>query len=136
VDGGSVGEAPVTLRSPVRCPSAGAPRTGALPSVDERNGQRWVTVQRLTGSCDASSSPFHVRGIDTRLVWRSDADSFAVFVVDARLGRDASAGFADAQCAGSCSESQPLVPVAGDYTLEVQAGAAPWEVEIQEYRQP
>ncbi len=95
-----------------------------------------MTVGRLAGSCDASSAPFRLQGIDTRLAWRSDADSFAVFVVDAVLGREATAGFADGQCAGACSESQPIVPAAGDYTLEVQAGDGPWEVEVQEYRLP
>ena len=44
--------------------------------------------------------------------------------------------FADGQCAGSCSEIQPIVPAAGSYRLEVQAGDAPWEVELQEYRRP
>lgn len=89
---------------------------------------------RLTGACDASSTPFRLLGVDTRLAWRSDADSFVVFVVDALGGRDASAGFADGQCAGPCSESQAIVPAAGTYTLEVQAGDKPWEVEVQEYR--
>jgi len=120
----------------VRCASTGTPQAAPLPSLDERDGRRWVTVGRLTGNCDASSGPFRLQGIDTRLVWRSDADSFVVFVVDAVQGREATAGFADGECAGSCSEGQPIVPRAGDYTLEVQAGDGPWEVEIQEYRRP
>jgi len=124
----------VVLRPAVRCPSNGTPKAGPLPSLDENNGRRWVTVSRLTGNCDASSAAFALQRVDTRLAWRSDADSFAVFVVDAVLGREATAGFADGQCAGSCSQTQPIVLSAGNYTLEVQAGDAPWEVEIQEYR--
>ena len=95
-----------------------------------------MTVGRLTGACDASSAPFQLLGVDTRLAWRSDADSFVVFVVDVVQGRDASAGFADGQCAGPCSESQSIVLAAGRYVLEVQAGDGPWEVEVQEYRRP
>lgn len=130
------GSEPVAPRAPVRCQGEGRPAAGPLPPPDERDGLRWVTVGRLTGSCDASSEPFQLLGVDTRLVWRSDADSFAVFVVDVVQGRDASAGFSDGQCAGPCSETQPIVLVAGRYTLEVQAGEAPWEVEVQEYRRP
>lgn len=136
-DGGRSGDAePVAPREPVRCEAQGAPTAAPLPSADERDGRRWVTVGRLTGTCDASSGPFPLVGVDTRLAWRSDADSFAVFVVDVAQGREASAGFADGQCAGPCSESQPVVLVAGRYTLEVQAGDGPWEVEVQEYRRP
>ena len=51
-------------------------------------------------------------------------------------GARGSCCFADGQCAGSCSEIQPIVPAAGSYRLEVQAGDAPWEVELQEYRRP
>lgn len=136
--GGEVkqGSEPVVPRPPVRCPATGSPTAAPLPPPDERDGRRWVTVGRLTGACDASSPPFQLLGIDTRLVWRSDANSFAVFVVDVVQGRDASAGFSDGQCAGPCSESQPIVPAAGRYTLEVQAGDGPWEVEVQEYRRP
>lgn len=134
--GGPNDQVPVTQRPTVRCASKGAPKTGSLPSADDQAGLRWVTATRLTGNCDGSSSPFRLRGIDTRLVWRSDADSFTVFVVDVTQGREGSAGFSDAQCAAACSESQAVVPAAGDYTLEVQAGDGPWEVEIQEYRRP
>jgi hypothetical protein len=134
-DGG--GElAPVAVRQPVRCPLRGSPSGAPLPPPDEQDGRRWVTVERLAGNCDAGSAAFTLLGIDTRLAWRSDADSFAVFVVDGTRGREATAGFADGQCAGRCSESQAIVPVAGRYTLEVQAGDGPWEVEIQEYRRP
>ena len=128
--------APVAPRDPVRCAAKGTPAAAPLPPADESDGRRWVTVGRLTGACDAASAPFRLLGIDTRLAWRSDADSFAVFVVDVVGGREATAGFADGQCAGSCSESQPIVPAAGEYRLEVQAGAGPWEVEVQEYRRP
>lgn len=126
--------APVSLRPPVRCTSTGQPSAPPLPSADEQNGKRWVAAGRLAGSCDASSPTFALRGIDTRLVWRSDAASFVALLVDAVRGTDASAGFADAQCTGTCSEVQAIVPQAGTYSLRVQAGAAPWEIEVQEYR--
>lgn len=130
------GGEPVVVRQSVRCASTGTPRAEPLPSDDEQGGRRWVTVVRLAGNCDLASSEFQLRGIDTRLVWRSDADSFTVFLVDTIRGRDATAGFAEGECAGPCSENQPIIPPTGSYRLEVQAGAAPWEVEIQEYRQP
>ena len=128
--------APVVLRPPVRCVSSGTPSAPPLPGPDERDGKRWVTVGRLAGSCDATSPAFRLRGIDTRLVWRSDADSFVALIVDAVRGTDASAGFADAQCIQPCSVNQAIVPAPGDYTLQVQAGQAPWEIEVQEYRAP
>lgn len=124
----------MAIRPPVSCTASGAPSGPPLPSPDERDGKRWVTVSRLAGNCDASSAGFRLRGIDTRLVWRSDADSFVGFVVDSVRGTEATAGFADAQCAGPCSERQAIVPPPGDYVLQVQAGDAPWEIEIQEYR--
>jgi hypothetical protein len=117
----------------VKC-GATEPKAGAVPGEDARDGKRWVTVGQLSGACDRSSAAFHLRGIDTRLVYRSDADSFTVFLVDAKKGLDATAGYADADCAGPCSESQVLVDQAGDYFLQVHAGDAGWQVLVQEYR--
>lgn len=127
---------PVAIRPPVGCDGVGSPTGRPLPSADERDGKRWVTAGRRAGRCDASSSTFHLRGVDTRLVWRSDADSFVALMVDASQGTEATAGFADADCTGPCSEAQAIVPAAGDYFLQVQAGDAPWEIEVQEYRAP
>jgi hypothetical protein len=79
---------------------------------------------------------FHVRGIDTRVVVRSDAPSIAVLLVDAVHGEDASAGFADAECDGPCALEEALVLRAGDYFLRVRAGDGPWEVFVEEYRVP
>jgi hypothetical protein len=92
-----------------------------------------VTVGQLSGSGDGKSAMFHLSGADTQLVYRSQAPSFTVFLVDAKKGKDASAGFADADCNGPCSDSQVLVDQAGDYFLQVQAGNAPWQVLVQEY---
>ena len=57
-----------------------------------------------------------------------------MYLVDAKKGIDATAGYADADCAGPCSDSQVLVDQAGDYFLQVRAGNAPWQVLVQEYR--
>ncbi|MDQ1396230.1 MAG: hypothetical protein QOG64_1489, partial [Acidimicrobiaceae bacterium] len=129
-------KAPVPLRKPVSCRSAGPPHAAAFPGADPRDGQEWVTVGSLSGNCDGSSAGFHIRGVDTRLLYRSDADSIAVFLVDAKQGIDATAGFADGECSGPCSINQVLVDPAGDYSLLVQAGDGPWEVLVQEYRRP
>ncbi len=118
----------------MRCESDGPAKTGALPSDDGSNGKRWITLVRLSGNCDASSSRVHVKGVDTRLVFRNDADSFYAFVIDAEQGIEGSAGYADAECTGPCSDTQVLVNPEGDYSLRVQAGDAPWEVLLQEYR--
>ncbi len=127
---------PPVLRDAVSCPASGLPAMGALPRVDGADGKKWVTVGELVGRCDATSAVFHVRGIDTRLVFRSDADHLAVFVVDRVQGLDATAGFADADCAGPCSDHQLMTLPAGDYSIRVQAGDAPWQVAVQEYRTP
>jgi hypothetical protein len=95
-----------------------------------------VTVGELAGVCDGEGPVFHVRGIDTRLVVRSDASSIAVLVVDAEQGEDATAGFADAECGGPCALEDPLVLGEGDYFLRVRAGDGPWEVFVEEYRAP
>jgi hypothetical protein len=126
---------PIEPRPPVQCTPTGGPSQPA-PSDSERDGRRWVTVGDVAGNCDATSGAFTIRGIDTRLVVRSDADNIVVFVVDAVQGLDASAGFADAQCSGPCSESQTLTLPAGTYYLQVQAGDGPWNVSVQEYRSP
>ena len=57
-------------------------------------------------------------------------------MVDAKLGLDATSGYADGECSGRCSENQVLTNRAGDFSLMVQAGDAPWEVAVQEYRRP
>ena len=95
-----------------------------------------MTVGQLQGTCNGQSGAFHIRGIDTRLLFRSDADSIAVFMVDAKLGLDATSGYADGECSGQCSENQVLTNRAGDFYLMVQAGDGPWEVVVQEYRRP
>ncbi len=77
---------------------------------------------------------FHVSGIDTRIWYRSNADSFVVWIVDAVQGLDATAGFADVECAGTCADQQILTLPAGDYYIKVQAGDAPWQAGVQEYR--
>ena len=59
-----------------------------------------------------------------------------VFIVDAKLGLDATSGYADGECSGQCSENQVLTNRAGDFYLMVQAGDGPWEVVVQEYRRP
>lgn len=127
---------PVVLRTPVRCAPKGTPAAPPLADRDRRDGKEWVTVSRLSGACDASSGPFDLKAIDTRLVWRTGGTSFAVFAIDERTGIDGSAGFADGSCAESCSDVQTLVLPPGRYTLRVQADAAAWEVEMQEYRRP
>lgn len=122
------------LRTPVRCAAEGEPKAGPLPGDDPLGAKRWVTVQRLSGACDASSPNFTLLGIDTRLVWRSDAESFFTFLLDSKEGLEATAGYAETDCIGPCSESQALVSPAGTYRLRVQADGGPWEVLIQEYR--
>ena len=57
-----------------------------------------------------------------------------MFLVDAKLGLDATAGYSDGDCSGRCSVNQVLVDKAGDYYLMVQAGDGPWQVAVQEYR--
>ncbi len=120
-------------RSQVVCAAQGTP-TGALPGDDPRNGKRWVTLGHLKGACDGSGPTFSVEGKNTRLAWRSDAVSFVAFVVDAELGLDATAGYADAECAGSCAEYQFINIEEGRYALQVQADGGPWEIVLQEYR--
>ena len=43
---------------------------------------QWVTIGRVAGNCGASSAPTTIAGFDTRLVYRSDATQFQVFLID------------------------------------------------------
>ncbi len=124
----------VTIRTPVRCPSGGLPTTGSLPGDSANGGKKWVTVSQLSGSCDLEGSRFSLKGMDTRLVFRSDASNFNAFVIDSKTGIQGTAGFPHAQCTGPCSDSDFLTEPAGQYTLRVQADGGPWQLLIQEYR--
>lgn len=129
--------APASETAPrIPCTATAPPTTGSMPGDDPHDGKAWVTVGYLQGSCEASSPAFSLSGIDTRLSYRSDADTFNVFLVDAEQGLDATAGYAEAECSGPCGGSQVVVSPPGRYYLLVRAGDAPWEVAVQEYRSP
>ncbi len=124
----------VVIRTPRRCASNGEPTTGSLPGNSTEGGRRWVTVSQLSGSCDLEGGRFALRGVDTRLVMRSDASNFNAFVVDAKTGIEGTAGFPHGQCLGPCSDFYFLTDPAGQYKLRVQADGGPWQVLVQEYR--
>jgi hypothetical protein len=90
-------------------------------------------VARLDGNCGGSSAAFGVRGVDTRLLFRSDAEQFLVFLDDL-VEIDAAAGYADVECRTPCADEQILTIGEGRYRLRVAATDAPWEVLLQEYR--
>jgi len=92
-----------------------------------------VTIASLTGNCGGNSPTLTTTGVDTRLVYRSDATDFQVFLVD-QSDAASSSGFADAQCQGPCADVQDLTDPAGQYQLKVVATDAPWEVFLQEFR--
>jgi hypothetical protein len=132
---------PVTLppgaQGPVRpepCDATGPP-ANPLPFRDGPSGDggSWVTVARIEGNCGGSSTAFGVRGVDTRLVFRSDAEQFLVFLDDL-VDVDAAAGYADVECRSPCADEQILTIGEGRYRLRVAATDAPWEVLLQEYR--
>jgi hypothetical protein len=132
---------PVTLppgaQGPVRpepCDATGPP-ANPLPFRDgpSGGGRSWVTVARLDGNCGGASSAFGVRGVDTRLLFRSDAEQFLVFLDDL-VDVDAAAGYADVECRTPCADEQILTIGQGRYRLRVAATDAPWEVLLQEYR--
>lgn len=97
------------------------------------NAGRWVTVGRLAGNCGASSGSLITAGGDTRLVYRSDASAFQVFLVG-QSDPAASAGYADVECLSACADTQDLTDPAGRYQIRVAATNAPWEVLLQEFR--
>jgi hypothetical protein len=91
-------------------------------------------VGSLEGSCDAASGVLHLQGVDTRLVYRSDGGDLTVVVVDPSQATSPTTAPADAKCSTPCSETAPIDRRAGDYVVRVQAGDAPWQVLVQEYR--
>ena len=121
---------------PRRCASDDPVTTGTRPGPDPQAGRQWVAVGELHGVCDGTGPSFHVAGVDTRLVVRSDAPDITVYVVDDVQGEDATAGFPDGACTAPCAFEQPLVLPAGDYHLRVAAGEGAWEVDVEEYRVP
>ncbi|HEV7720097.1 MAG TPA: hypothetical protein VGO60_02380 [Iamia sp.] len=124
-------QGPVTPRP---CSPTGPPqRQPAEVDGPSGDGGSWVTVGALQGNCGAAGGSFGTSGVDTRLVFRSDAEQMIVFVDDVDED-DASAGYADLECRASCAGTRILVNRAGTYRLRVQATDGPWVVEIQEYR--
>jgi len=105
-------------------------------SAPDPSGKRWVRVGSLAGRTNGASAPFHLAGVDTRLVYRSESGSFAVFLVDERQGREATAGYADLDCAEPCTGEVVLVDPPGTYHLEVETPGGDYEIAIEEYRRP
>ena len=128
---------PPGAQGPVRpgpCDATGPP-AGPLPFRDgpSGDGRSWVTVARIEGNCGGSSAAFGVGGVDTRLLFRSDAEQFLVYLDDL-VEVDAAAGYADVECRTPCADEQILTVGKGRYRLRVAATDAPWEVLLQEYR--
>ncbi|MDQ6697839.1 MAG: hypothetical protein M3Z46_10340 [Actinomycetota bacterium] len=92
-----------------------------------------MTIASVSGNCGASTAPLTTTGVDTRLVYRSDATDFQVFLVD-QSDAASSSGFADAECHTACADVQDVTDPAGRYRLKVVATDAPWEVSLQEFR--
>lgn len=142
VDGGDPqsppAQGPAGSQGPVRrepCAATGPP-TIASPQTDGPSGDggSWVTVGSLDGNCGGSSpSSFRTRGVDTRVVFRSDAEQLVVYLVDVD-DPDSGAGFADVECRTRCAGSQGLQSRAGTYRIRVDATDGPWTVSVQEYR--
>ena len=122
--------------------AGGAPRAGA--SDPERSPhlvrlgatpKGWTALALITGTGDGHSAVFHLSGVATQLRYASDSSSLVVYLLDARRGLDATAGYADVKCPGPCREEHmPLVDGAGDYELVVRATGGAWAVSIEEYR--
>jgi hypothetical protein len=94
----------------------------------------WVTLAAAKGSAGARSAVFHLEDHNTRLRYTSSGASLAVFVVDAQRGLVATAGYAAADCASTCTNGwMSLHNPAGDYYLLVQASGGRWAVDISEY---
>lgn len=119
---------------PEACRATGPP-TIIDTQVDGPSGDggRWVTVGSLDGNCGASGGAFQTSGVDTRIVFRSDAEQMVVFLDDVD-DPDASAGYADVECRQRCAGNLILVTQSGEYRIRVQATDGPWEVQVQEYR--
>lgn len=130
--------APGGQQGPVRrspCAATGPPTiTDRLQDGPSGDGGRWVGVGRLSGNCGGTSpSSFRTAAVDTRIVFRSDADQIIVFLVDVD-DPDSSAGYADVECRQRCAGSQGLQSRAATYRIRVDATDGPWTVEVQEYR--
>ena len=130
--------APADAQGPVRtnaCRYTGPPKT--RPSVVEApagaGAAQWVTIAQLAGNCGALSAPFPTSVAETRVVYRSDASHFVVFVVDL-ADPGAASGLADVECQGPCADQQPLTGVPGTRRLSVSATDGPWELLVQEFR--
>ncbi|MEO7836556.1 MAG: hypothetical protein ABIS21_02805 [Acidimicrobiales bacterium] len=117
-------------------PAPAAPAPTPSTSRPDSSGREWVRVGALTGTASGTSPAFRLAGVDTRLVYRSEAGSFTVFVVDEARGLDATAGFADLECDRPCAGEMVLVNQPGAYRLEVRTAGGPYEVVIEEYRRP
>ncbi len=116
------------------CPYTGPP-TKPLPVTDGPggDGSRWVTVGSLEGNCGGRTGFFPTTGVDSRLVYRSDAEQMLVFI-DEEGNPDGAAGFADVECRSSCANTRIQTFRAGSYRIRVDGTDGPWIVELQELR--
>lgn len=129
---------PANAQGPVQpnpCPYTGPPRTP--PSVVDAPAAagvpRWITVTRLFGNCGGVSAPFPTTDVATRIVYRSDAVHFMVFVVDL-ADPGGAGGYADVECQAPCAAQQPVTGAPAPHQLKVMATDGPWELLVQELR--
>lgn len=94
----------------------------------------WQQATALDGTGAGQSGAFAVAGHDTQIRFRTSAATFHVFIVDQVQGRDATAGFADVDCAGPCADLMVLTLGKGRYHLEVESQGGPWEASLEELR--
>ncbi len=137
VNGPSAAAAPKTTPSPSP-PVATKPTTAVGATVTlAALPAGWLTLASAKGSAGATSKVFHLQDHNTRLRYTSSGASLTIFVVDAKRGVDATAGYAAADCAGVCSDGwMPVHNPAGEYYLLVQATGGRWAVDISEFSGP
>ncbi|GAC1316827.1 MAG: hypothetical protein NVSMB12_14080 [Acidimicrobiales bacterium] len=107
---------------------AGAP-LDPLPPPDAG----WSPLSVAQGTGNGANGTFTITSATTQVRFRSSAGQFHLFVVDQALGRDATAGYADVDCSGPCSDLQTLSVPKGTYHVEVDADG-PWEYSLEQYR--
>lgn len=119
---------PYANGSPARLDVAIAAPLDPLPPPDAG----WHPLAGVHGTGNGASATFHITSSTTQVRFRSTAADFHTFVVDQVQGREATAGYADVDCAGPCADVMELSVRPGDYHVEVDA-TGPWELSLEEY---
>lgn len=119
-----------------RLPATSPPATtvATTPATTQPATKNWVEVITLSGTSEKRSDNFRLTGGQARLVYKSSAGVFGVYVLKSNDSLEKSGGFTEVSCSAACEDQTRLVKTAGEYYLDVKVSRGSWSVTIEELR--